>query len=101
MNCGTNHRLFFQAAKSYRAAQVVEKERERILLLIHGNPLAALPRGLAYEIDRQQKLRELVGNDPAFCGLIDDRTKGPPAAGRNERCPCGSGKKFKRCCRGK
>lgn len=23
----------------------------------------------------------------------------PPIAGRNERCPCGSGKKYKRCCR--
>lgn len=22
----------------------------------------------------------------------------PPRVGRNDRCPCGSGKKFKRCC---
>ena len=25
----------------------------------------------------------------------------PPKVGRNEPCPCGSGKKFKRCCLGK
>jgi uncharacterized protein YecA (UPF0149 family) len=23
---------------------------------------------------------------------------GPPVVGRNEPCPCGSGKKYKRCC---
>lgn len=25
----------------------------------------------------------------------------PPKVGRNEPCPCGSGKKFKKCCLGK
>lgn len=24
--------------------------------------------------------------------------RNPPKIGRNERCPCGSGRKFKRCC---
>jgi uncharacterized protein YecA (UPF0149 family) len=27
------------------------------------------------------------------------RTANPPAAARNAPCPCGSGKKYKRCCR--
>ena len=25
-------------------------------------------------------------------------TRRPPKVGRNERCPCGSGKKYKKCC---
>lgn len=25
-------------------------------------------------------------------------TRNPPSVGRNEPCPCGSGKKFKKCC---
>jgi uncharacterized protein len=34
-------------------------------------------------------------------GLFDDAPEAPqrgPQAGRNDPCPCGSGKKFKRCC---
>ena len=32
--------------------------------------------------------------------LVSDRagTAGGEKIGRNQRCPCGSGKKFKRCC---
>jgi uncharacterized protein YecA (UPF0149 family) len=26
--------------------------------------------------------------------------RNPPRVGRNDPCPCGSGKKFKKCCRG-
>ena len=33
---------------------------------------------------------------------VENRTKfSRPAVGRNEPCPCGSGKKFKKCCMGK
>lgn len=30
--------------------------------------------------------------------LLEDRLADSPTAGRNERCPCGSGRKFKACC---
>ena len=33
--------------------------------------------------------------------LCDARVKKPQDPGRNEPCPCGSGKKFKKCCLGK
>ena len=34
--------------------------------------------------------------EPANTKFI--RTRRPPKVGRNERCPCGSGKKYKKCC---
>jgi hypothetical protein len=44
---------------------------------------------------REDMFEEQLGTDkPAF--LISDQLPG-----RNERCPCGSGKKFKKCCIGK
>jgi uncharacterized protein YecA (UPF0149 family) len=34
--------------------------------------------------------------------LVPEATpKGPPKIGRNEPCPCGSGRKYKKCCYGK
>ena len=30
--------------------------------------------------------------------LLDDRTGESPRVGRNDPCPCGSGKKYKKCC---
>lgn len=60
------------------------------------------------------KLRAMVGGLLAAPNLF--RGKGPrrsipskpvrprslrPAAGRNDPCPCGSGKKYKHCCRGR
>jgi len=37
---------------------------------------------------------------PNACGATDDRRSFPASrqAGRNDPCPCGSGRKFKRCC---
>ncbi|MGH9251102.1 MAG: SEC-C metal-binding domain-containing protein [Acidimicrobiales bacterium] len=35
----------------------------------------------------------------ASAAVIAETRKRPgPRPGRNDRCPCGSGKKFKRCC---
>ena len=39
-----------------------------------------------------ERLMELVRSEDA---------KASPQAGRNDPCPCGSGKKYKRCCLGK
>jgi peptide deformylase len=33
--------------------------------------------------------------------LITDRSVGKKKVGRNDRCPCGSGKKYKKCCNGR
>jgi uncharacterized protein YecA (UPF0149 family) len=43
----------------------------------------------------------LRSNHPfGLLGTSVHRLLGGAAAGRNEPCPCGSGKKFKKCCGG-
>lgn len=42
-------------------------------------------------------ISHLAGGDPRFPGKLPKRRK----IGMNEKCPCGSGKKFKKCCLGK
>jgi hypothetical protein len=47
------------------------------------------------------RLLEMCGRKPVFAGggTLDDTVPAPQVkAGRNDACPCGSGKKFKKCC---
>ena len=67
--------------------------------------LCAVVTGLARSTDW---LEELRGHGEAFARARDaeGRDEGPSPeafeeAGRNDRCPCGSGQKFKRCCLGR
>ena len=47
--------------------------------------------GLVYDDD--------VGNaDVSEYGAVAEPYRAPPKVGRNEPCPCGSGKKYKKCC---
>jgi uncharacterized protein YecA (UPF0149 family) len=59
------------------------------------------------EIKRLQKKGYLSGQAPAgFESLVEMKqpptpvqlARRPPRVGRNEPCPCGSGRKFKHCC---
>jgi uncharacterized protein YecA (UPF0149 family) len=48
-----------------------------------------------------QEMQRFYGGDPAVTKLdAGDRAAEDPwrDVGRNDPCPCGSGKKFKRCC---
>jgi len=47
-----------------------------------------------------QRIREQMAR-PDKPGSLRRSSEPPAACGRNEACPCGSGKKYKRCCRGK
>jgi len=47
-----------------------------------------------YSVD-QERLRRQAETSPVACKPLENPFKG---IGRNDRCPCGSGKKFKRCC---
>jgi uncharacterized protein YecA (UPF0149 family) len=41
------------------------------------------------------------GLESLFGGAVSPKISAPatqPSAGRNDPCPCGSGKKFKKCC---
>ncbi len=69
----------------------------------HGEATFDLAR---YRADRGEAgaalglLRQLEGGgDPAWVELLEDYAEpGPTAAGRNDPCPCGSGRKHKVCC---
>ena len=37
-------------------------------------------------------------NEPSCCGPQVPFTRTIPKVGRNDPCPCGNGKKFKKCC---
>ena len=49
--------------------------------------------------DARQRLGSLALQ--AFVKLRAARQRGTPKVGRNDPCPCGSGKKYKKCCLGK
>jgi len=59
----------------------------------------ALKRTLRTRHDQLRRIAERsLGSsrsDPAGRAPVPDK---PPAVGRNDPCPCGSGKKFKKCC---
>ena len=52
------------------------------------------------ELDRAIDVRQRLGfaRDPELEYLLSLRAPRRATAGRNDPCPCGSGKKFKRCC---
>jgi hypothetical protein len=58
--------------------------------------LFALDRG-----DLARARRLLVAGGVDLSDLIDGVASAPSAVGRNEPCPCGSGRKFKACCQGR
>jgi uncharacterized protein len=65
----------------------------------------AIARLAMTEVELQEMFAE-VATDEGATGEADARAPGEPAAnpfrnvGRNDPCPCGSGKKFKKCCGG-
>ena len=52
------------------------------------------------DMSSRQRTEDLVDNViPMEIPPTEKQMKrNPPRVGRNEQCPCGSGKKFKRCC---
>jgi hypothetical protein len=71
--------------KSATAARTTEAQVEQILDFgDEGLLLEQLPRS--------------AGSLKFVGSISDDPCVGQPKVGRNELCPCGSGKKFKRCC---
>jgi len=59
--------------------------------------------GQIYTEEQVDTMREAGEDLSSFVGMQRPPTKkqlfrNPPKVGRNEPCPCGSGKKFKKCC---
>jgi preprotein translocase subunit SecA len=50
------------------------------------------------EMERQQRKHELITNTSESAAEAPKTVIRGPKVGRNDPCPCGSGKKFKKCC---
>lgn len=61
---------------------------------VHFRAIHRLPDGFGYLEERSDFRRQ----DGAWYYLHGDTREGRLDPGRNERCPCGSGRKFKACC---
>jgi SWIM/SEC-C metal-binding protein len=78
--------------------QTIEKAQE-VLAFCDGNGWKAIVGVEPHEREDLTDLYRLMGELPE-----DDEGPGPPATaraptvGRNDPCPCGSGRKYKRCC---
>lgn len=48
--------------------------------------------------DEMDALAKTLGKPAKLASLLKRTSMKVPKAGRNDRCPCGSGKKFKKCC---
>jgi preprotein translocase subunit SecA len=50
------------------------------------------------ELEEEQRSRKMVFNLAGDEGQHNEPAKSQKVAGRNDPCPCGSGKKYKKCC---
>lgn len=66
----------FSGEKMILKAEQIKNEREKIFR-------------------KRQEIQEILNGSKQ---RIADPLRLPPKIGRNEKCPCGSGKKFKKCC---
>lgn len=84
-------------------------------LVIYGDPSIPAPQGVIHAVRQRRnlpascqselaKIAQVRGSQsniiPRFKPPVTQPLQGATqAVGRNDVCPCGSGKKFKRCCR--
>lgn len=83
-----------QALRQSKRA-VIERSRRRSRGLIT-DTLAEMSWWACFEGERPRDERAPTGH--ATWGSIEPVRRAGAKVGRNERCPCGSGKKFKKCC---
>ncbi len=86
--------------------------KDRVLARLAGNPHRRLVDDTVAEMGRWACFRDASRNGANRPTEVSSRTilkpgvaasqiiKAAPKIGRNERCPCGSGKKYKKCCGG-
>ncbi len=75
----------------YHAEPVEEMTHRR-----HGRTIMSHPEARAMEAERQQQ--DQIASRPVGKGKPTTVRRAQPKVGRNEPCPCGSGKKYKSCC---
>ena len=91
--------------RKYVLASVIKnQENERILLDLYFDKnnkfLEIIFRRFTYKDINKEEKDELflLGEEIAKRRLVKYKSSNPGKIGRNQFCPCGSGKKFKRCC---
>lgn len=82
--------IVMRAQKSFLGGKnpLAPKEREKERLRHGSGPPAE--KGPADEVGPEQEKKEPVSAAPVL--------RSEPKVGRNDPCPCGSGKKYKKCC---
>ena len=100
---------FYKANADKLRAQLPEKNlrtffdlgRQRIKSLLRGNYLGEFGK-VDEEVEAMLTFAERQnaegGEDPAAAAALPPITRDEPKIGRNDPCPCGSGKKYKKCC---
>lgn len=86
---------------------MIVEDVELIALAIVNNPVdkytVLFPEGLDYNYEMLEKLIDMLNNPyvrwniTEYKELVDEYKE----IGRNDKCPCGSGSKYKKCCIGK
>jgi tetratricopeptide (TPR) repeat protein len=74
---------------------------ERLLPLLDELGRSAEADALEAAEDRREKAARIVGQAKAAGAEAVPFVRPTPKIGRNDSCPCGSGKKYKKCCLGK
>jgi preprotein translocase subunit SecA len=69
----------------------------KVQIVREGAPVA-MPTITARAMDVQESRGELPGGEPRRTPAPAPRSATGEKVGRNDPCPCGSGKKYKRCC---
>lgn len=75
--------------------QVLSSGSEGVRGQVHFRALYRMPDGFGY----LEEDSDFVQDEGRWYYLRGKTTEGRLGPGRNDRCPCGSGKKFKACCR--
>lgn len=88
--------------KTPREACRTDAGKEEVAILIRTIPDPTGNAGVDVAVPRQAMLRELgllAATDPFDdAPALPAPIHAPPKVGRNSPCPCGSGKKYKKCC---
>ena len=83
-----------------RKQQSSSKEvRDAILKVIDGGNAEEIAKGIGMEPAQLLSLRDTFVEHSMRQALLGEAAE--RKIGRNEPCPCGSGKKYKKCCLGK
>jgi uncharacterized protein YecA (UPF0149 family) len=72
---------------------LIKKRKDNKMDMRNGNIMSCEEAELL-----NKELGQLVAKKMKLDPTLEQMARKPPRVGRNDYCPCGSGKKFKKCC---